>query len=32
MSRIAANLVVITGALTWLLRTGRSDLARDRRR
>jgi hypothetical protein len=26
-----ASLAVITGALTWLLRTGRSDLARDRR-
>ncbi|HUB39264.1 MAG TPA: J domain-containing protein [Streptosporangiaceae bacterium] len=27
-----ASLAVITGALTWLLLTGRSDLARDRRR
>jgi hypothetical protein len=27
-----ASLAVITGALTWLLRTGRSDLAKDRRR
>jgi hypothetical protein len=27
-----ASLAVITGALTWLWRTGRSDLARDRRR
>jgi len=27
-----ASLGVITGALTWLLCTGRSDLARDRRR
>jgi curved DNA-binding protein CbpA len=27
-----ASLAVITGALTWLLRTGRADLARDRRR
>jgi hypothetical protein len=26
-----ASLAVMTGALTWLLRTGRSDLARDRR-
>jgi hypothetical protein len=26
-----ASLAVITGALTWLLRPGRSDLARDRR-
>lgn len=26
-----ASLAVITGALTWLLRTGRSDLARERR-
>jgi hypothetical protein len=27
-----ASLAVITGALTWLLHTGRADLARDRRR
>jgi len=27
-----ASLAVITGALTWLLCTGSSDLARDRRR
>jgi hypothetical protein len=26
-----ASLAVMTGALTWLIRTGRSDLARDRR-
>jgi hypothetical protein len=28
----AGRLAVITGALTWLLLTGLSDLARDRRR
>jgi hypothetical protein len=27
-----ASLAVITGALTWLVLTGRSDLGRDRRR
>jgi hypothetical protein len=27
-----ASLAVMTGALTWLLRTGRTDLVRDRRR
>jgi hypothetical protein len=27
-----ASLAVITGALTWLWRTGRSDLVKDRRR